>query len=267
VSCSDDTQCDDGLACTGAESCGVGGMCQSGIAVDCSGSADQCNDSACSEPTGSCSVTPKVNGFGCNDGNTCTLNDTCQAGVCVGTGGSGDSDGDGYCDLQEQQAGCNPNDPQEIPPQANVYSGGRVNRGGEVLLTYRAPADRNVSVATDPSCATSGVCSIGTGFCTTGKVGDPCSSNSQCNQTAGNCRLVVNYAETPDLTLTDVSIKSTGQSRVSLLTPFTPATPGCSRKVDITIPPAARRSILRLKGSGTTAGRLRRERDRIIYRP
>lgn len=267
VGCTDDAQCSDGLACTGAETCNMAGMCQSGTAVDCSGSADQCNDASCSEPSGSCVVTPKIDGFGCNDGSVCSSNDTCQAGVCVGSGGSGDADSDGYCDLQEQQAGCNPNDPQEIPPQANVYSGGRVNRGGEVLLTYRAPADRNVRVSSDASCATTAACSLGTGFCISGKVGDPCSSNAQCNQTAGTCRIVINYAATADLSLLDATVKSTGTPRQSILPLFTPATPGCSRKVDIAVPPAARSTIVRLRASGTTSGRLRRERDRIIYRP
>ena len=266
VNCTDNAQCDDGLACTGTETCSLGGMCQTGTPVDCSGSADQCNDAACSEPTGTCVVTPKIDGFGCNDGNTCTLNDVCQGGVCVGSGGAGDTDGDGYCDLQEQQAGCNANDPKEIPPQANVYSGGRITRGGEVLLTYRAPSDRNITVAGDPSCATVGVCSLGSGFCVAGKVGDPCSSNAQCNQVSGTCRLVINYAETPDLSLLEVSAKSTGMPRQDLLSAFSPATPGCSRKVDVAVPPAARRTVLRLRASGTTSGRVRRDRDRIIYR-
>ena len=168
VSCTANADCDDGLTCTGAESCNtISGMCQAGTPVDCSGLADQCNTAACEEP-GTCVVTPRIDGYGCNDGNLCTMTDVCQSGVCVGSNG-GDADGDGYCDAQEQQAGCNPNDGAEIPPQPNVYSGNRRARGGEILLTFNTPGDRRISPGTDPSCSLSGVCSNLNHFCTRGR--------------------------------------------------------------------------------------------------
>jgi len=236
------------------------------------GTADpQCNDAVCVESTG-CAVVPRANGFACSDGNVCTTIDTCQSGVCTGAGGA-DSDGDGYCDGQEIQAGCNPYPPDgffEIPPQSNVYSGGRGTSGGEVLLTYHAPAGPKVTPATDPSCTTTaGVCTFG--FCTTGKVSDPCTISSDCNQVAGNCRVVINYAKTsgatPDLSLLQVLLRRYKQPKQDLLTLFEPATEGCSRKVDITgLQPGFKRANLRLKASGTTSGRHKKDTDRIQYK-
>jgi len=171
AACTADADCDDGLFCDGAETC-QSGACVAATAVDCSTAADQCNDAACSEISRSCVRTPKIDGFVCDDGNACTATDVCQSGVCVGSDGA-DSDGDGYCDRDEIQAQCNPNDPQEIPPQANVYQGGRVGTRGDVLMTFLTPGDLKVSVATNPSCATAGICNQATHFCTAGAVADP----------------------------------------------------------------------------------------------
>ncbi|MEO8601672.1 MAG: hypothetical protein ABI629_03745 [bacterium] len=263
LSCSSNAECDDGLACTGAESCNVmSGMCLPGTPVACG--TDQCHDVACSEPTGSCVTTPKINGFACSDGDLCTTFDTCQAGVCIGSGGS-DDDGDGYCNAQEIAAGCNPDDFSEIPPQANVYSGGRGSTGGEVLLTYNAPAVGKVTTGSDGSCGGAPLCSLVSHFCLSGNVGDPCAANADCAHT-DTCRLVVNYAQTPDLALQLVDRKSRGEAKTSVAALFAPVTPGCSRKVDLPFAPGFGKTTLRLKASGTTNGKSRRDRDVIIYR-
>jgi hypothetical protein len=233
--------------------------------ADCSAFADQCNDAACVEPAGTCIATPKIDGFGCDDGDRCTPNDACVGGVCIGSGG-GDADGDGYCDIEEIQALCNPDDAQEIPPQPNVYSGGRRNSPGEVLLAFHAPNDRDVTLATSASCATAGVCGAVTRFCTGGKIGDPCHADGDCNQPTHTCRIIVNYAGVPDLLLREVSLKLRRQPRQDLTTGFLPATPGCSRKVDLALPAGFKRGTLRLKASGTTGARFRTDRDRIMYR-
>ena len=92
VNCTQNADCTDGLVCNGAETCNVmSGLCNAGTPVNCTSFVDQCNDAACGEPSGTCVVTPKINGFGCTDGNACTLSDTCQGGVCIGSGG-GDAD-------------------------------------------------------------------------------------------------------------------------------------------------------------------------------
>ena len=262
VSCNSNADCSDGLACTGTETCNImSHICSAGMPVICTG--DQCNTSACVESSGTCVQTPKINGFACNDGNVCTTLDTCQAGLCVGSGGA-DSDGDGYCDQQEIAAGCNENDFREIPPQANVYSGGRGTTGGEVLLTYNAPAKRKITFGTDPSCGAAGSCSLVSHFCTSGAIGDPCSVNADCNHTS-KCRIVINYAETADLALTQAQFKSKGQPKSDVSGLFSPVTPGCTRKVDITLAPGFRRALVRLKAIGTTNNRKRKDRDVVIY--
>jgi hypothetical protein len=94
ISCSSNADCSDGLACNGAETCNAG-TCQTGTPVTCLG--NQCNNSACAEPSGTCVTTPKPNGTGCTaTPDTCTVPDTCQAGICT-DGGGGDPDGDGIC--------------------------------------------------------------------------------------------------------------------------------------------------------------------------
>jgi hypothetical protein len=261
--------CSDGLACNGTETCDPVSGCQAGTPLDCSAAADGCNDASCIEP-GTCVRTPKIDGFGCDDGNVCTLNDRCLGGVCVGSS-TGDTDGDGYCDLQEIQAGCNANDYREIPPQPNVYAGGRSAGNGEILLTFRAPGDRDVPMSTDPSCATTGVCNLANHFCTAGRVSDPCIQDSDCDQPAGTCRIVINYAATPapipDLALVTATVSIPRQLKQSILPLFQPVTPGCTRKVDISLAPGFKKASVRFKAQGTTGGKLRKDRDLIRYKP
>jgi len=85
--CATNQDCDDGLACNGAETCNPMTLtCEAGSPPVCSlGGADpQCNDAICAEPTG-CVVQPKSNGTACSDGNACTQTDACQSGSCAGT--------------------------------------------------------------------------------------------------------------------------------------------------------------------------------------
>jgi hypothetical protein len=92
TSCFVDAECDDGLACNGAETCTAGNACATGSAVVCTG---QCQSGPCLEPTGAC--TPAVNGSVCSGApDTCLVADTCQDGSCV-DGGGGDPEPDGIC--------------------------------------------------------------------------------------------------------------------------------------------------------------------------
>lgn len=259
--CTIDADCDDNLACTGTETC-VLGSCVAGTPVDCSAAADQCME--CSEPSGTCS-TPKEDGFGCDDGNRCTFNDTCVAGACQ-PGSGGDGDGDGYCDNEETDLGCSPSDGAEIPPQANIYTGGSSFSRGEVLATFNAPGARTI-LTTDPSCATSGVCDNDTGFCSAGRVADPCTADADCNAAPGVCRVVINYADASDLVLVFATLKPRGAPAIDVAPLFMPITPGCSRKVEIQLPNSGFvKAKLRLKVKGTTNGRMRRDTDRVYYR-
>jgi hypothetical protein len=105
--CTTDAQCNDGLACTGSETC-TAGACVAGTPVDCSGLDDQCNVGTCDEPLGTCSAVPVANGTACDDGFACSLPDTCQGGACA-AGGVGDGDVDTVCDPDDNcPADANP---------------------------------------------------------------------------------------------------------------------------------------------------------------
>jgi hypothetical protein len=258
--CTLDDECDDGLLCNGSETC-VDGNCAAGTPVDCSAPADQCME--CSEPTGTCS-TPLIDGFGCDDGDRCTLNDSCLGGVCQ-PGSGGDTDHDGYCDIEETVFGCNENDPNVIPPQPNNNNGGHNINRGEILMTFYAPIARN-TLTTDPSCATAGVCDTITKFCTTGRIADKCESDGDCGMAPGYCRVVINYADAPDLALVFAKLRPRRGRATDLAQLFTPVAPGCSRKADVQLPsPGFQRARLRLRATGSTNGRVRGDLDRILY--
>ena len=255
-SCNTNADCDNHNACDGLETC-VAGKCQAGTPPNCNDSnvctADSCN------PTGGCVNDPVPrNGFVCNDGDACTSGDVCSGGVCTGTL-SGDTDGDGYCDIREIQAGCDPNLAAEIPPQAATYDGAGAGPAN-VLLTYVAPTTRNVAVATDPSCATHGVCGP-LRFCTAGKIADSCKVDADCDEAPGTCRVVVNWAAIPNLTLTRAQL-----NRQEMTDLFNPVHPGCTLKVDVPLDPTKGKNVLKLKNAtGTVAGRKRRDTDTFRY--
>ena len=98
----DGTPCDDGNACTTAETC---------LADQCLGSAVSCDDgNACTtdtcNPASGCAHTPVADGTACDDGNACTGADVCAAGQCGGTPVSCD-DGNGCTtDTCDPASGC-----------------------------------------------------------------------------------------------------------------------------------------------------------------
>lgn len=77
--------CDDGLACTTAESCASNGSC-SGMPRTCPASPNAClGAGTCQEPAGTCRYVPLA-ANACSDGQNCTVNDTCDGdGGCRGT--------------------------------------------------------------------------------------------------------------------------------------------------------------------------------------
>jgi hypothetical protein len=196
----------------------------------------------------------------CDDEDPCTQVASCQQGICIGDPVGADSDADGFCDAWELLAGCNLADAAEIPPQAAAIPGlpGALVR--EVLMNYAAPATRRVRVSLDPSCQSAGTCGP-RGLCTAGRIADPCTGDVDCDASPGVCRLVVNYASVPGL-----AIEKALLNRVPV-GGFTPATPGCSRKVDVILDPTRRWNRLRLVATSDAPGRRRRDRDRFLYRP
>ncbi len=252
------TACDDGDACTTADVCDGADTCVGGPAPNCDDGND-CTADSCNPASGCVNDGPALDGTACDDGSTCTHGDVCTGGQCAGTEGA-DSDGDGYCDDAESAAGCNPNDAAEIPPQSTTFGGKPVNGVGNLLVTYLVPTDHKVIKATDASCAAAGVCAPG-GFCTAGKIGDPCHADADCNQPANTCRVVANYAAIPDL-----AVRKPFKLNKTVITSFDPVTPGCSRKVDLTLDPAKRSNVLKLNVTGTVGGKPRRDADTFTFR-
>jgi cysteine-rich repeat protein len=79
----DGTSCDDGDACTHADTCQAG-VCVGGTPVVCT-AMDGCHDvGVCDSTTGACSNPVLPDGTACEDGDLCTQQDSCQAGSCVG---------------------------------------------------------------------------------------------------------------------------------------------------------------------------------------
>ncbi len=116
VTCATDTECDDGIACNGAETCDVGtGTCVAGTVADCSSLSDQCNVGTCVEPSGACVASPLADGSACDTGDTCSVPDSCQTGACM-AGGGGDSEADGICDLDD-------NCPSDVNPGQSDVDG------------------------------------------------------------------------------------------------------------------------------------------------
>jgi hypothetical protein len=254
ATCTMDSECDDGLACNGMETCNLTtNQCDFGNPVVCSG---QCLTGACVEPSGTCQ--PAADGVLCSDGADCTVNDTCQGGVCT-PGPGADSDNDGDCDADETNCGCNPNDGAEVCALPNRLVGFAGNAAGEVLLNWHTPTVRRVTKATDPSCQQSGVCT--SGRCTAGQIEDLCTTNADCNLPPDTCRLIVNYGDTGDLALVYGKVNRTDETAL-----FLPASPGCSRKIDIPLDPNRAASRVRTKATGTIDGHLRRDRDSFVYR-
>ena len=81
--CSVDADCDDGLWCTGAETC-VDEACVAGVAPDCDDEVS-CTNDACDEAADACSNEPDDaqcdDGLWCNGAETCDDVDGCEAGV------------------------------------------------------------------------------------------------------------------------------------------------------------------------------------------
>src|SRR5262249_40290486 len=220
--------CNDGNGCTDNDVCHAGTCAGTVLPQNCD-DGNPCTLDDC-DPQGGCTHDAAArDGFGCDDQNSCTTQDLGNTGVCRGPFPEAATDGDGYCDRVEATAGCNPDDGAEIPPQPATFAGNPAQRFGEVLMTWAAPGAARPSIATDPSCAAAGTCGP-IGFCTAGRIGDPCATDADCAQAAHTCRAVVNFANVPNLIM--LSAKMNGVA----LPPFPPAR-GCSRQIAVTMRP------------------------------
>lgn len=79
----DGATCNDGNACTRADTCRAG-SCTGDDPVVCQ-AKDQCQTAGvCDSTSGTCSDPPRPNGTSCDDGNACTRTDRCESGACSG---------------------------------------------------------------------------------------------------------------------------------------------------------------------------------------
>jgi hypothetical protein len=252
----DGDSCDDGNTCTQDDVC-TSGACAGTPTGQVCDDGNPCTLDTC-DPMGGCIFdAPGRNGFVCDDGNTCTQSDACNNGMCQGFLAEADTDADGFCDRVENDAGCSITDPREIPPRSNAFAGAPGLGPGEALTTWAAPGLERVPRTTDPSCQATGVCGT-VGYCTAGKIWDPCLVDTDCDQPANTCRLVVNYADVPSMTFGFVKT-----TRTASATAATPVTPGCSRKIDFTIDPGRPTNRYKIKTSGVIGGRTTRDADRF----
>src|SRR6185436_17958857 len=77
------TACDDGVFCTGADSC-LSGICAAHTGNPCPGPDGDPNCAeSCNEAVDDC-MGPDPNGSVCDDGDRCTESDACQGGTCTG---------------------------------------------------------------------------------------------------------------------------------------------------------------------------------------
>ena len=178
--------CDDGDACTTADTC-AGGACAGGAAPECD-DGNICTDDSCNPASGCINAN---NTAPCDDGNACTTADTCAGGSCAG-GAPPDCDDGNICtdDSCDPASGCinannsAPCDDSNACTTADTCAGGACAGGS-------APNCDDGDVCTDDSCNPASGCvnANNTAPCDDGAlctVNDTCDSGS-CSGSPVNC--------------------------------------------------------------------------------
>jgi hypothetical protein len=105
---SNGTPCDDGLFCTGNDSC-QDGICI-GSTLDCAALAGPCRvATGCDEGLGTCIFSDANQGNPCDDGLHCTVSSVCSFGSCIGTSRNCSAEVGDDCniaDCSEEEGGC-----------------------------------------------------------------------------------------------------------------------------------------------------------------
>jgi RHS repeat-associated protein len=183
----DGTTCDDGNACTQADTCQAG-TCTAGTPIACAG-GDQCHGPGVCDPiTGACANPALTDGTPCNDGNACTQMDACLAGVCAGSNPVTCTPSD-QCHVA---GSCDPSTGACSNPIA--ANGTPCNDGTACTRTDTCQAgacqggDPVTCVATD-QCHTAGTCDPASGACSNPAKadGETCDDGNRCTQ-ADNCQ-------------------------------------------------------------------------------
>jgi RHS repeat-associated protein len=208
------TACDDGNACTWADTCQAG-ACAAGAPTVCV-ALDQCHVAGICDPSsGVCTTPAKADGAACSDGDACTLIDTCSNGACSGTNAVVCAAQDachtaGACDAATG-ACSNPAVPNGVAcDDATVCNGRESCQNGSCVAATPPPLDdgnpctadacdsvtgvTHVAVTDGTSCdsdgdACNGVSACSSGVCTAGSPpstddGNPCTVDS-CDAATG----------------------------------------------------------------------------------
>jgi len=124
------TPCDDGVTCTGPDTC-TDGSCTGPVKIKCCTVDSDCDDGngctadSCDVGAETCVFNPvPLEGAGCDDGKFCTPTDTCTAGICTGPPRDcslfGDECNDGVCNEAADACEQSPaNEGAACPADAN----------------------------------------------------------------------------------------------------------------------------------------------------
>lgn len=162
--------CDDGDACTAADSCG-GGHCLPGTAVSCD-DANPCTDDACL-PASGCTLT--ANAHACDDGDACTTGDGCHSGACSPDKTVICDDGNGCTD-----DACDPATGCTVTANKASCSDNNACTGGDGCLAGACKAGKQ-STCDDNNGCTSDTCDMAVG-CTSTNNQSPCSDGDACTK-------------------------------------------------------------------------------------
>lgn len=207
VTCSDDVHCDDGLFCSGQETCSAG-SCTAPSGDPCSGGAecaDNCNESVdnCSEPAGTACT---------DDGNLCTTNACDGAGGCAATNNAVPCDDGAFCNGEDACAGGSCSQHTGDPCAGGDECADTCSEGADTCNELAGtPCTDDGNVCTTDACNGSGACSAtnnsvscddaffcnGTDTCSNGScsvhAGDPCTGGTECadacNESVDSCNV------------------------------------------------------------------------------
>jgi hypothetical protein len=123
------SSCDDGLYCSGAETCASGVCVSAGDPCPSVGDGDADCSESCDEVTHLCTANDPA-GATCDDGLFCTMGETCAAGACGGSAvdpcaanvGDADTDCSESCD--EASDACTANDPDSSACDDGMFCNG-----------------------------------------------------------------------------------------------------------------------------------------------
>ena len=153
--------CDDGRACTGADTCSAG-VCAGGALLDCSGFDGTCTQGRCEELVGGCISQPVNAGASCEDGDPCTDSDACDGvGGCAGT-------------------------PRDCSEHANACAEAACLGG----LCKQSPRPAGTACDDGETCTTQDQCD-GAGACAGAWSASPqcqCQGDADCSSLVGTCR-------------------------------------------------------------------------------